>query len=180
VKTHSMGPVELIAPRCDLEASHCTFVEEFRANGEDLVPWVIGTPYGDFAEYVASLSAAANGIGIAPGFVPHSTFWLLDGAGEIVAISNLRHALNDFLLEWGGHIGYGVRPSMRKNGYATEILRRTLTEARALGIRKIRLVCDKDNTASAKTILRNAGRLDDEALMPQQQRMVSRYWVSLA
>jgi predicted acetyltransferase len=175
-----MGPVELTNPRSDLEASHRSFVDEFRANGEDLVPWVIGEPYDDFAEYVARLNAAAKGIGLRPGFVPHSTFWLLDGAGEIVAISNLRHTLTAFLLRWGGHIGYGVRPSMRNRGYATEILRHTLNEARVLGVRNVRLVCDQDNAASARTILRNGGRLDDEELMPEQRRVVSRYWITLA
>ncbi|HEX5046395.1 MAG TPA: GNAT family N-acetyltransferase [Gammaproteobacteria bacterium] len=174
-----MGPVELIAPRGDLEFSHRAFVEEFRERGEELVPWVLGEPSSDFAEYAARLNAAAKGIGLAPGLVPHSTFWLLDGAGEIVAVSNLRHALTDYLLEWGGHIGYGVRPSMRGKGYATEILRRTLKEAHAIDLRKVRIVCDKDNTASARVILRNGGQLDDEQPMPGQRRIVSRYWVSL-
>ena len=112
--------------------------------------------------------------------VPHSTFWLLDRHGEIVAVSNLRHALTDYLLSWGGHIGYGVRPAMRNQGYATEVLRRTLLEARALGLRRIRMTCDKDNVASAKTILRNGGEPDGEAPLPGEQRVVSRFWISLA
>jgi predicted acetyltransferase len=64
------------------------------------------------------------------GLVPHSTFWLIDGQGEILAVSKLRHALTDYLLKWGGHIGYGVRPVMRRRGYGTEILRLTLLKAR--------------------------------------------------
>jgi predicted acetyltransferase len=80
---------------------------------------------------------------------------------------------------WGGHIGYGVRPAMRRKGYGTEILRQTLLKARALGLRRIRLTCDKDNVGSVRTILRNGGTFDDEEFMPEQQRVVSRYWVSL-
>jgi predicted acetyltransferase len=68
---------------------------------------------------------------------------------------------------------------MRRKGYGTEILRRTLLEARALGLRTIRLTCDSDNVASAQTILRNGGRFDDEEFMPEQRRVVSRYWISL-
>ncbi len=174
-----MDAVELIAPRTDLESSHQTFVEEFRAEGEQLVPWVVGEPYTNFGEYVAKLDAAAKGIGLRAGWVPHSTFWLIDGHGEIVAVSNLRHALTEYLLRWGGHIGYGVRPAMRRRGYATEVLRRTLFRAQALGLQKIRLTCDSDNVASARTILRNGGEFDAEEFMPEQQRLISRYWISL-
>jgi predicted acetyltransferase len=174
-----MDTVELITPREGLEGSHRTFVEEFRAKGEGVVPWVADEPYDTFAAYVAKLNDGAKGIGLRPGMVPHSTFWLINSRGEIVAISNLRHALTDFLLRFGGHIGYGVRPSARRRGYATEILRQTLLEAHALGLRKIRLTCDKDNIASARTILSNGGELDSEEFLPAEQRVVSRYWISL-
>jgi predicted acetyltransferase len=155
-------------------------VEEFRAAGEEFVPWIVGEPCTDFNEYVARLIAAARGIGVPPGRVAHSTFWLIDGSGEILAISNVRHSLTDYLLKWGGHIGYGVRPSMRRKGFGTEVLRQSLSRARALGLRKIRLTCNKDNAASVRTILRNGGEFDGEEFMPEQQRIVSRYWISLA
>ncbi len=174
-----MDRVDLITPREALEGSHRTFVEEFRAKGEPVVPWVADEPYDTFANYVAKLNDGAKGIGLRPGMVSHSTFWLVDGHGEIVAISNLRHALTEFLLRFGGHIGYGVRPSARRRGYATEILRLTLCEARALGLRKIRLTCDKDNIASARTIRANGGEPDGEEFLPDEQRVVSRYWISL-
>ncbi len=174
-----MQDVELIAPRADLEASHQSFVEEFRANGDEPVPWVIEERYTSFTEYVDKLNAAAKGLGLPTGWVAHSTYWLVDSHREIVAVSNLRHALTDYLLRWGGHIGYGVRPAMRRKGYATEVLRQTLCRAKALGLRKIRLTCDKENVASARTILRNGGRFDEEEYMPEQHRIVARYWVSL-
>lgn len=174
-----MDSLELIAPRDDLESSHVSFVEEFRSAGERVVPWVADEPYESFDDYVAKLLAAAKGIGVPPGFVPHSTFWLIDERREIVAISNLRHGLTQSLMRYGGHIGYGVRPSARRKGYATEILRRTLRQARELGIAKVRLTCDKDNVASAKTILRNGGQLDDEEFMSEHQRVTVRYWINL-
>ncbi len=174
-----MDSVELITPRESLEGSHRTFVEEFRAGGERVVPWVADEPCDTFAAYVAKLDDGARGIGLQPGMVPHSTFWLIDGRGEIVAISNLRHVLTEYLLRFGGHIGYGVRPSARRRGYATEILRQTLREAHALGLRKLRLTCDRGNVASARTILGNGGELDGEEFLPDEQRVISRYWISL-
>ena len=169
--------VQLVDPTTRLEASHETFVSEFRALGEQLVTWIVDEPYERFSEYVAMLEAASKGIGIPPDFVPHSTFWLVDAKNEIVAISNLRHGLNDFLVGYGGHIGYGVRPSARQRGYATEVLGQTLKKAKARGIDKVRITCSKDNAASAKTILRNGGELDDEKFLPEHGEIVSRYWV---
>ena len=172
--------LRLIEPAVHLEASHASFLEEFQLLGEQLVPWIVAEPYERFSDYVEMLEAASRGIGIPADFVPHSTFWLVDARDEIVAISNLRHELNEFLLTYGGHIGYGVRPSARRMGYATELLRQTLMEARARGIDRVRLTCSKDNLASAKTILRNGGVLDDEEYMPEHGEIVCRYWIELA
>jgi predicted acetyltransferase len=171
--------VRIITPSSGFELSHRSFVEEFRSKGERVVPWIADEPYQTFDEYVKKLLAAANGVGLPHGFLPHSTFWLIDSRREIVAISNLRHGLTEGLLRYGGHVGYGVRPSARRKGYATEVLRQTLLKARQLGLRKVRLTCDKDNVASCRTILRNGGEFDDEEFIPEHQRTTVRYWINL-
>ncbi|MDX1563055.1 MAG: GNAT family N-acetyltransferase [Gammaproteobacteria bacterium] len=179
-KTRLIEPGRLGAEALALEASHETFVREFKQAGEEIVPWVAAEPYRRFADYVAMLGDSANGVGLEDGFVPHSTFWLVDGHDDIVAISNLRHRLNDWLLEYGGHIGYGVKPSARRRGYATECLRLTLLEAKKRGIDRVRVTCDKNNPASAKTILHNGGEFDGESWMPKHGRVVARYWIDLS
>ena len=174
-----MSECRLIAPHADYERTHRSFLDEFVARGEHVIPWVAAEPYVTFGDYVAKLAAAAQGIGIHEGFVPHSTFWLVDARDEIVGISNLRHRLTDSLTRFGGHIGFGVRPSVRRRGYATELLRTTLVEARGQGLRRVRVTCDPMNVASAKTILRNGGVLAEEEFMPEHERVVSRYWIDL-
>ena len=73
------------------------------------------------------------------------------------------HRLTERLRVEGGNIGYGVRPSARRRGHATEILRRTLEEARAVGLDEVLLTCAKDNPGSIGTILKCGGRYADEA-----------------
>jgi len=171
--------LQLVQPTVALVGSHETFLEEFVRLEEEVVPWIVAEPYDDFAAYISMLRDASRGIGIPPEFVAHSTFWLIDGRREIVAISNLRHALTDELLDYGGHIGYGVRPTARGNGYGNEVLRQTLWRARKRGIARVRLTCSKDNVASASTIVRNGGRLDEEEFMPEHGELICRYWIDL-
>jgi hypothetical protein len=100
---------ELNKPNARYESTLRSFVREFAEAGEDLVPWVLADLGGDIAAYVEYLDQQSQGQNLPEGRVPHSTFWLVDDSGEIVAISNLRHRLNEFLSEFGGHIGFGVR-----------------------------------------------------------------------
>jgi hypothetical protein len=92
----------LTSPTPELEESHTGFVHEFRSRDEQIVPWIAGEPYRTFGEYIVMLQRASKGLDLRPGFVAHSTYWLLDTAGEIVAISNLRHELTEDLLVAAG------------------------------------------------------------------------------
>jgi len=70
------------------------------------------------------------------------------------------------LLNAGGHIGYGVRPGYRRRGFATEILGQALTVARAEGIDRILITCDRHNDGSIKVIERHGGHLEDIGPIP--------------
>jgi predicted acetyltransferase len=86
------------------------------------------------------------------------------------------HELNDFLLHEGGHIGYGVLPPFRGNGYAGEILRQSLELARALGIDDVLLCCDDDNAVCARVIERAGGELES-VVTGHDGEPVQRYWI---
>ena len=79
----------------------------------------------------------------------------------VVGRVSLRHELTPWLLEVGGHIGYAVRPSARRRGYATAALARVLPVAADLGIDPALVTCDEDNIGSRKAIEANGGVLED-------------------
>ncbi len=159
--------------------SYRALVAEFVERGEDLVPFPLQFEHTDFDAFLARMASCSRGEGIAPGFVAHSTFWLVRDNQDVVGVSNLRHALTDSLRREGGHVGYGVRPSARGNGYATELLRQTLARAERLGLDRVLVTCDKDNEASARVILRNGGVLDSEEFLTKIGGILQRYWISI-
>ncbi len=78
----------------------------------------------------------------------------------------------------GGHIGYGIRPTERRKGYATKLLVLALEKATALGIQKALVVCDQSNIGSEKTIINNVGIPDTDFIEPNGN-IVKRYWIEL-
>lgn len=106
-----------------------------------------------------------------PDRVPSAQLWWADGE-EYVGRMSIRHELNDWLQRVGGHIGYDVRPSRRREGHATAMLAAALPLARELGIDRALVTCDLDNHASRRTIERNGGVLEDE----RDGKL--RYWIT--
>lgn len=115
---------------------------------------------------------------VRPGLVPATTFLAIDKEnGKLVGMIDIRHYLNEGLLKHGGHIGYSVRKSCRRQGYATEMLALALEECRKLKIDKALVTCDKDNIGSAKTIQHNGGVLENE--LEHDGKITQRYWITL-
>lgn len=129
----------------------------------------------DFDDYVAHLEQKEP----AEGRVPNSVFFLLDTERDrLLGAVNIRHRLTEHLLQTGGHIGDGIRPSERRKGYATEMVRLALEECRKLGIERVLMTCDKDNIGSAKSIIRNGGILENE-FINAEGKVEQRYWITL-
>jgi predicted acetyltransferase len=136
----------------------------------------VDTPAG-FAACVRRLLAEADtAIPAGPGRVHATYFWIVE-ADTVLGSISLRHALNDFLLRAGGHVGYGIRPSARRRGLATWALGQVLPEARALGMDRLLVTCHDDNAGSARTIEKNGGVLED--VRATELGLTRRYWISL-
>ncbi|MDQ8734148.1 GNAT family N-acetyltransferase [Paenibacillus sp. LHD-38] len=169
--------VALVKPTMALKAAYFSFYQEWVESGEDMVPWVISKAPDDFQGMLQFLEANEKGVNLPKGWVPDSTFWLVTDDGRIVGAVNIRHALTEKLLNSGGHIGYGIRPSERRKGYATALLALALEKARQLGISKVLVVCDESNLASERTIVRNGG-VPDTSYTEENGNVIKRFWIS--
>ena len=139
-------------------------------------PWAIfKNDYHDFDHYLENLEIKEA----KDGKVPDSVFFLLDeDRNRLLGAVNIRHYLNEKLLRDGGHIGDGIRPSERRKGYATEMIRLALIECKNLGIDRVLIVCDKDNIGSRKSIIKNGGVLENE-IVDEEGNIEQRYWIDL-
>lgn len=151
-------------------------MEEWLSVEQDFSPYMIRrNDYRDFEYYLQNLEIQEE----KDGRVPDSTYFCLDLDQNIfVGAVNIRHHLNEKLLFSGGHIGDGIRPSQRRKGYATAMIRLALEKCRALGIGRVLMTCDKDNIGSAKSIIRNGGILESE-FVNQEGVLEQRYWIDL-
>lgn len=170
--------VFLITPTTDLQEEYLDFYTEWKDSGETMIPWVISKDPSHFTTMIQELLDAHNGISIPENWVPDSTYWLVTNENKIVGAVNIRHSLTDHLFNAGGHIGYGIRPSERRKGYATKLLKLSLEKTKELNITKALVVCDEVNTASEKTILHNGG-IRDEDYIVEDGNIVRRYWIEL-
>lgn len=170
--------ISLLTPTTDLQEEYLDFYNEWKDSGETMIPWVITKDPSNFPAMVQELLDAHNGINLPDSWVPDSTYWLVTDHNRIVGAVNIRHSLTEHLFNAGGHIGYGIRPSERRKGYATKLLALSLEKAKQLNITKALIVCDEVNTASEKTILHNGG-LRDEDFIEEDGNVVRRFWIEL-
>ncbi|ENB9404993.1 GNAT family N-acetyltransferase [Bacillus paranthracis] len=170
--------VSLLTPTTDLQEEYLDFYNEWKDSGETMIPWVITKDPSNFPAMVQELLDAHNGINLPDSWVPDSTYWLVTDHNRIVGAVNIRHSLTEHLFNAGGHIGYGIRPSERRKGYATKLLALSLEKAKQLNITKALIVCDEVNIASEKTILHNGG-LRDKDFIEEDGNVVRRFWVEL-
>ncbi|MDF2542451.1 MAG: acetyltransferase, family [Herbinix sp.] len=133
----------------------------------------------NFDEFIEFLERCNNGIGLSENQVPSTLYLLKNHNNRIMGALSLRHRLTDELKMFGGHIGYGIRPSERNKGYATVMLKYALDYVKELNISTIYISCDKDNIASSKVIQNNGGVLEWEGYYQPVNRVIQRYRIFL-
>lgn len=171
-----MKRVELTEPGADLREQFLEMADDWRSSGSDRHK----DAFADFDAYLAKLRAAKEDKGLPADQVPQTTFWLVDEDSRVIGVSWLRHRLTSVLKERGGHIGYEIRPSERRKGYGTEILRLTLPKARQIGLSRVMVTCDDHNIASVRIISKSGGKKAGTTVSKEAgARPHSQYWIDL-
>ena len=188
-----MNNFELQLPTLHHQAAAENFKNEFFEMQEHEIN---GSAMLDQMEYEQWLTHNTNNRyenTVSCGWVVATTFFAVRRCDhKIIGMIDLRHNLgNEFLRQFGGHIGYSVRPSERKKGYATEMLKRTLDYAKSLNIKKVMMGCYSDNVPSIRTIEKCGGELKeakpyiphtfgDNFNMPVEDgKIINIYWIDL-
>lgn len=174
-----MDTLLLKRPAPALREAALDYKSEHLSYGEQALP---GSALFDSMEFDDWLQLTRNNAcetTVRPDWVVSSTFFAVrESDGKIIGMVDIRHSLNAFLAAYGGHIGYGVRPSERRKGYATAILHLALDYAKALGLPRVMLGCHAENTASARAILACGGVLERE-FTHTDGKAVQVYWITL-
>lgn len=132
-----------------------------------------------FEEYFNGLEINKHIDEIYPTYANQITYVLADDSNHIYGLINLRHELKGKLTEVGGHIGYGIRPSERKKGYATLQLKLILDKLKELNINQALITCRENNIASKKTMEKFIGKKDTLVPSNHEGIMEYRYWIDV-
>lgn len=172
-----MESLKLVKPRIEFQDEYFNMIKEWENRNEKIIPSSLVSDSEDFSKILYRLEKFSKGIDLSQEIVPSTTYFMVNESNEIIGAIEIRHFLNEGLSIRGGHMGYGIRPSERQNGYATIMLNLALEKAKEIGITKVLITCDKDNIGSAKTIINNNGILDNEVVF--DENIIQRYWIDL-
>ena len=167
--------MQLIKPTKKYQKSWNEALAEFRVEGLKGF-WNWSKDIDSIDDFIQLTKDYEQGKGLPDGWVPSTTYWLIDG-DQFIGHINIRHTLTDQLEKVGGHIGYAIRPSARNKGYGNKILELTLPKARELGLKKVLVTTDQSNIASQKIIKKNKGKFHDEVSGKTEAKL--RYWIEL-
>ena len=134
--------------------------------------------FSSIEDWLEELKKRSSEATVPEGLVPSSTYLgVREKDNYIIGMIDIRHYLNDFLKQFGGNIGYGVRKTEKNKGYAKQMLKLALEKCKELKIKKVLITCDEDNIASEKVILSANAKFED--IRSFEGKNKKRFWIEL-
>lgn len=177
-----MDEIILVKPTKQHEKEMLDYKEEHIKNGENKIhACSLWDKMSDYNEWLELLERQSSPETLNNDWTVHTNFiGIRKSDNKIIGMIDIRHELtNDFLINYAGHIGYGVRPTERRKGYATQMLSQALEYCKKeLYLEKVMISCDRENEGSRKIII-NAGGILEKEYIADDGENVQVYWIKL-
>ena len=174
--------MKLIKPSKDLFKQYKEMMDEWHSDGSIIAPWPLHLEYSTedaFDEMLNRIDEVDKGINL-DGYASSTTYWLYDEENnKLIGASNLRHFLTEDGERYWGHIGYGIRPTERKKGLGTLLLKLTIEKAKDRGLNKIYLGANKDNIGSWKIMENCNAKFDKIVYEEATNAPIKKYWIDI-
>ena len=170
--------IVLTEPEPNYLSSYRAACEEYRQMG--ITDYSFTDP--DSCDIFQKFDNYRHGRNLKPNRVSSDYYWLVDEEAErFLGEITLRHALSDALRICGGHIGYGVRYGYWNKGYATRMVSAALERAKQLGLARVLITCDDQNSASARVAEKTGFLLEDKVEYTEngEKFLIRRYWKTI-
>lgn len=173
--------IRLVLPHIKYKNSYIEATKEFQAENNkrasNYLALNVRELTDDFQSYVNKLHNQIKGLNLPEGFIPSTEYWIINEDDIYLGRLHLRHKLNDRLMKIGGHIGYNIRKSQRRKGYASQALAIGLEKAKELNLDRVLITCNDDNIASIKVIEKHGGKLENK--IKNGDNLKRRYWINI-
>ena len=177
-----MDKLKLIFPTEEYLREIAAYRQEMLLDGCDMAGCYHLAAQPDPLDWLKDARRLRNPETVPEGWVVSTQFLAIrESDGALVGMIQVRHEIESshYLKNYGGHIGYSVRPGERRKGYATQMLAQALAFCRELGIREVLMTCWPYNIGSKKAIIANGGIFESEQYEPYEKDMFHRYWIAL-
>ena len=158
----------LVKPDLTYYEEYNEMMKEWVESNTQIAPWFLDKPVPtieEFAKYVKHLDDCEHGR-LDEKYCSTTSYFVVDENNKLVGAASLRHYLTIEGMNTWGHIGYGVRPTERRKGYATETLNMLLEEAKKRHIYRILIGSHTSNIGSCKVIEKCGFKFEEEITDP--------------
>lgn len=170
----------LVRPASEYASQIAEYRQEFLDSGDSMDGCGPLRRYESPEEYIRICEEYEDAKRVPPSLVPATQFvFIRKSDNKLVGMLQVRHSFNEYLEKYAGHIGYSVRPSERRKGYAKEMLKAALPFCREISLDKILIACIDGNIGSERTILASGGVYESTVYEPRNSIYLKRFWITL-